>query len=343
MSLITSLGSMRCPHYSLVPKEYEANLKFRRKVLRMAAEDLAKANELRKMCSEDLLFYVNVFCWTYDPRETVSPILPFITYPFQDTGMLNMADCVIQGEDFTAPKSRCMGASWMGLTVFEWFWHFRNDLSFLLVSRNEKYVDESGNQKSLFWKIDFLHKYQPRWLLPHGRWLLDKDPNRKLLSLGNAENGSVISGESTTGDAGRGDRRTAMFIDEHAAFELNDGYRVLRATRDTANCRGFNSTPQGANNAFYDVCHKTAARKIRMHWSEHPVYNKGLYQGDGEGNVEFLDDWKGEVKVLTKGGGIEETKIVQFPDNYPFIKDGKPNRLRSPGYDNQCARCVSEM
>ena len=334
---------MRCPHYSLVPKEYEANLKFRRKVLRMAAEDLAKANELRKMCSEDLLFYVNVFCWTYDPRETVSPILPFITYPFQDTGMLNMADCVIQGEDFTAPKSRCMGASWMGLTVFEWFWHFRNDLSFLLVSRNEKYVDESGNPKSLFWKIDFLHKYQPRWLLPHGRWLLDKDPNRKLLSLGKAENGSVISGESTTGDAGRGDRRTAMFIDEHAAFELNDGYRVLRATRDTANCRGFNSTPQGANNAFYDVCHKTAARKIRMHWSEHPVYNKGLYQGDGEGNVEFLDDWKGEVKVLTKGGGIEETKIVQFPDNYPFIKDGKPNRLRSPWYDNQCARCVSEM
>ncbi len=69
-------------------------------------------------------------------------------------------------------------------------------------------------------------------------------PEAMLEDEVNADNGSVIDGESTTGDAGRGDRRTAMFIDEYAAFDVTDGYRVLLASRDTTNCRGFNSTPE---------------------------------------------------------------------------------------------------
>jgi hypothetical protein len=321
-----------------VPKELSANLHFRKSVLQLGASDSSKAKELRRMCSEDLLFYINVFCWTYDPRQE-NPVLPFITYPFQDETMLNIADCVQVGEDFSVPKSRAMGASWMGLTVFEWFWHFRNSLSFLLISRNEKYVDDTQNPKSLFWKIDFLHKYQPKWLLPAGRELLNKDPNRKALHLGNSETDSVIDGESTTGDAGRGDRRTAMFIDEHAAFELNDGFRVLRATRDTTNCRGFNSTPQGAANAFFEVVHNSSARQLRLHWRFHPIYNKGLYSVT-DGEVELLDDFRGKFRVQRKGEG--KVREVMFPDEYPFIRTGRWS-LRSPWFDNQCARCVSEM
>jgi hypothetical protein len=322
----------------MVPKDLAANLYFRKKVLKLGASDPGKATDLRRMCSEDLLFYVNTFCWTYDPREE-NPVLPFNTYPFQDETMLNIADCIQLGEDFSIPKSRAMGASWMGLTVFEWFWHFRCNLSFLLISRNEKYVDESGNPKSLFWKIDFLHKYQPKWLLPSGREMLSKDPNRRLLHLENADTGSVIDGESTTGDAGRGDRRTAMFIDEHAAFDLNDGFKVLRATRDTANCRGFNSTPQGSGNAFYEVVHNTAARQLRLHWRFHPVYNRGLYAVK-DGEVELLDDFQGEVRVQRKGEGAAKT--VKFPEGYPFIRNGQW-KVRSPWFDNQCARCVSDM
>jgi hypothetical protein len=322
----------------MVPKDLTANLYFRRKVLKLGASNPGKAVELRRMCSEDLLFYVNTFCMTYDPREE-NPVLPFNTYPFQDETMLNIADCIQLGEDFSIPKSRAMGASWMGLTVFEWFWHFRCNLSFLLISRNEKYVDESGNPKSLFWKIDFLHKYQPKWLLPSGREMLSKDPNRRLLHLENADTGSVIDGESTTGDAGRGDRRTAMFIDEHAAFDLNDGFKVLRATRDTANCRGFNSTPQGSGNAFYEVVHNTAARQLRLHWRFHPVYNKGLYAVQ-DGEVNLLDDFRGKVRVQRKGEGAAKT--VKYPEEYPFIRNGQW-KVRSPWFDNQCARCVSDM
>ena len=328
-------------YYQMVPKDIRRNLAFRRECLVMGGRDKGAARGLKCMSSVDMLFYVNTFCWTYDPRNKsrgLPSVVPFITYPFQDRAMLAMQECVDVGRDFAVPKSRDMGASWMGLTVFEWFWHFRADLSFLLISRNEDYVDKSGNPKALFWKIDFLHQNQPKWLLPAGRELGSRDPNRRLLHLGNSENGSVIDGESTTGDAGRGDRRTAMFIDEHAAFDVGDGFKVLRASRDTTNCRGFNSTPQGANNAFYEVCHKTSAKMIRLHWSEHPVKALGLYKSDKDGNVQHFDDFRGVVKVREKGE--KESRGVEYPDNYPYKTDG---RLRSPWYDDQCARCTSEM
>jgi hypothetical protein len=120
---------------------------------------------------------------------------------------------------------------------------------------------------------------------------------------------------------------------------LNDGFRVLRATRDTTKCRGFNSTPQGSNNGFYEIVHKTAARVIRLHWSEHPEKSRGLYTTDERtGSVRLLDDFRGLVELRRKEGG---TQAVQFPEAYPFELDKDNLKLRSPWYDNECARCVS--
>lgn len=327
------------PHLHLVPKELEANLLFRRELLEDASRLEETAAQLRTMCAQDLLFYVNAFCWTYDPRTEVK-VTPFLTYAFQDKAMLALVEAVERGHDVAMPKSRDMGASWMCLTVFEWLWHFRRNMSFLLVSRNEDYVDKRGNPKALMWKVDFLHKHQPRWLLPRDRWLLDKDPNRKNLSLVNAETESVIDGESTTGDAGRGDRRSAMLIDEHAAFEIKDSFSVLNATRDTTKCRVFNSTPQGVGNGFYEVVHKTAARQIRLHWSEHPEKRRGLYTTNTKtGEPELLDDFRGRVTVRKRGES--EGREVLFPDEYPFELNQEQPKIRSPWYDEQYGRCAS--
>jgi hypothetical protein len=329
------------PHYNLVPKDFRANLKFRREMLHIAGTDDNAAAQIKTICNEDFFFYINTFGWTYSPKDRRTkkkddnPVTPFITYDFQDEAMAELIECVLAGEDATLPKSRDMGASWMCLSVFEWFWHFRENLSFLLISRNEDYVDKRGNPKSLFWKIDFLHRWQPRWLLPTGRWLGDDDPERRLLHLGNVDTGSVIDGESTTGDAGRGDRRTAMLVDEHAAFDLASSFKVLSASRDTTDCRIFNSTPQGAGNGFYEVVHNTAARQLRLHWSSHPLKNRGLYVATGD-KVDLRDDYHGMVTYREKGD--KAGRLVRFPEEYPFIRDGK---LRSPWYDLQCMRCVS--
>jgi len=334
-----TLGAFGTSHYDeYVPREHWANVEYRREVLQLAGSDKLAAEQMLAMCSEDPLFYINTFCYTYSPKDSISgyPITPFVTYDFQNEAIMELLSCINNGQDAAVPKSRDMGASWMGLAAIEWCWHFRDYLSFLMVSRKEDLVDKKGFPGALFWKIDFTHRYQPKWLLPEGRWLGDKDPNRKLLHLENASNGSVIDGESTTGNVGVGDRRTALFVDEFAAFPTDDGYAVLRGTRDVSNCRLFNSTPRGQN-AFYEVCTKTAAHIVRMHWSKHPLKNLGLYQRDVDtGIVKHLDGFRGMVDVLDKGDS--KLKRVMYPDDYPFAKDGK---LRSPWYDKQCSRGVS--
>ena len=326
-------------YYDIVPKEYNENLRFRAALLKMAAFDRGLQIELKKACEEDILFYFNAFCWTYDPRHKldgeVSSVIPFITYDFQDECILNLVDCINRGVDVGVVKSRDMGASWILLTVFEHFWHFKSMLSFLLISRKENYVDEKGNPKSLFWKIDFLHQHQPKWLLPRGRWLGWNDPMRRLMHIENAENGSVIDGESTTGNTAVGDRRTAIGIDEFSSVDLNQGFQILSATRDVTRCRIFNSTPKGAGNAYFKVIHEMAVKIIRMWWPRNPEKNKGLYTSEN-GKLQLMDNWKGTV--ITREKGDMEGREVRFPEQYPFILDGK---TRSPWYDNEYNRCAS--
>jgi len=333
-------------HYSLVPKDFAANLRFRRSLLLEGATDPLAAGQLWAMCAEDPLFYVNTFCWTQDPRQLPSQ-LPFITYDFQDELFDDLFDAIAHPErkqDLGIEKTRCMGASWCLLTAIEQAWHFSPyALSFGCCSRGEAYVDKRGEPKSLFWKLDYLHDNQPRWLLPPGRDLGWADPNRKLLSFRNAATGSTISGEATTGDFFRGGRLTFLLLDEYATVEVADGYRGLRATRDVTNCRAFNSTPKGTGTAFYDVIHNSAAKRVTLHWREHPVYRRGLYTSRQVGKEYVLDlldrEFTGQVDVLRKDSEDREIQRLEFPAEYPFILDGK---LRSPWYDSECARCVNE-
>jgi len=239
------------------------------------------------MCANDPVAFFDGFAFTYDPRRDPSTI-PFILYPFQERAV-RMIDDSIGSHDLCISKSRDMGASWCLLGVFLWRWLFRPGQSFLLVSRNEDYVDKTGNPKSLFWKLDFLIRYLPSWMMPRFE--------RARLRLTNLDNMSMIDGESTTGDVARGDRRTAIALDEFAAFDVDSGYRAMASTRDATRSRIFNSTPSGTSNAFAEVASSSTIAQLRMHWSDHPGKSQGMYTLDG--------------------------------------------KVRSPWYDNECARCLS--
>lgn len=319
-----------------VEKDLGRNARQRRALLWDGAHVPGAAREIREACAKDVLFYVNYFCWTFDPRRAES-VVPFVTYDFQDEAILAIQESIVGGRDVCVGKSRDMGASWLNILVPEHMWHFSRDMrNFLMVSRNESYVDDSGNPKSLFWKIDFLHRHQPKWLLPSA-------VTRRSMHIGNEDTGSVIDGESTTGEVGRGDRRTAILLDEFAAFDVKSGYNALTATQSTTNCRIFNSTPKGCGNAFHDVYKKSSARIIEMHWSRHPEKSRGLYRSErdeatGLFSLKLLSGWKGVVEVCERGE--REVRRVAFPEDYPFVLDGK---LRSPWYDRECSRAVNPV
>lgn len=272
--------STRTPHYAMVPKTVEANLAFRERVVRLGSQSKAHARTLSLMCKQDPLFWLNVFSWTYDPRKEPGAI-PFITYEYQDEAVIDLLDA-IGNHDILIEKSRDMGASWLNICAITWLWHFHKRQSFLMVSRNEDYVDKPGNPKALFWKVDFLIDNEPGWLRPN--------LERTRLHLLNTDTQSVIDGESTTGDVARGDRRTAILMDEYSAFAVDDGYKALASTGDVTRCRIFNFTPQGTGNAAFDMA-QSDIKKLRMHWTRHPDKAKGLwYDAEGRPRSPWYDD-----------------------------------------------------
>lgn len=298
---------------NLVPKEHYANLEFRRQVLEMCRGRPDHQADVFRICSRDILFYLNVFGWTLNPRLK-PPLRPFITYEYQDRAILKIQENLGK-KDIAVPKSRDMGASWVCLLSLEHAWHFDEMLQFLLTSEKEELVDGSS-EKALFKKLDFWWKHLPAWLLPA--------MHRKKMHAGNRDTASAFDGEATVEHMGTGDRRTAILLDE--ASKMRYAHTIRTATRDVSDCRMFNSTPngrQGVGQAFYEQAKNPNGVRIFMHWSEHPEKRKGLYRLSADGERTPLDaetyDWKEDY----------DFEQLTFPPN---------RKPRSIWYDEQCER-----
>src|SRR5690349_22866331 len=63
--------------------DWTENLRYRMMV-KQNAEGNTQYQEMQKIfCKSSILYFCNVFCWTYDPRLD-NPHIPFVTFPFQD-------------------------------------------------------------------------------------------------------------------------------------------------------------------------------------------------------------------------------------------------------------------
>lgn len=275
------------------PRKPLANVQAR---LRLIAEpSKGKQQFWRHACSQGpdgLLLWLTSACWTFDPRARVKH-RPFIPWPVQATAARQLWAAIAEGHDILIEKSRDMGATWLILATLVWFWQFEADTPLTVLSRKEDLVDRKGDPDTLFWKLEYLVEHQPDWLRPARE--------RQHMLLLNTDNQSVISGESTNQNVGRGGRRKAMFLDEFAA--VDDGGAVLSATADNSPCRIFASTPQGSGsidasgtmrgNAFaaQRFCGKTPV--ITLPWWEHPEKGSGreLVLDEPSGKQRWTSPW----------------------------------------------------
>lgn len=310
-----------------VPKDYDKNLAARQRINTAARTNPALQRRIREICKDDILFYINLFVWQFNPKKKGnSAVAPFITWDFQDEFFLDRPDttgekgflwCYENDKSMVCQKSRDMGLSWSFLIGEDWLSLFHDHVQSLNISKSEKAVD-AANPDSLFWKLRYMHGLLADWL---------KGPIvEQKLHFRYERSGSYINGDSSTGDAGVGGRASVVFIDEFSV--IKEASEVRQRTAGTSDCRFFNGTHRGVGTEFERLCDRTLNPEIvlrTIHWTQHPWKKKGLYQYDPE----------------HPGVPIILDKTYEFPPDFPFVLDGSPTGgprpgVRSPWYDQMC-------
>ncbi len=218
------------------PKPIAGNLDFRMNLIQQCQHDEALANDVWHSCKRDIIFWIDNFCWTKDPRKEPD-IMPWICYDaYQPETILAIKKAIREQHDLLIDKSRDMGVSWMVLYVFQHEWQFEDGADFRVGSRKEEFVDKLGDIDTLFEKVRFNILKQPKFLLPKG-FSLDDKKYSSYMKLINPVNGNAIIGESANEDFGSGGRRRALLMDEFSKWENKISKAAWTSTGDVTRCR----------------------------------------------------------------------------------------------------------
>lgn len=251
-------------------------------MLTRAQKDKAFQADCIARAAVDFEWWCDSFAWTYSPKDFPNrPVRPFIVRGYQGEELLYLHGAI--GKHHVLwEKSRDMGLTVQTLAYFEWRSTFMPNQSFLLTSRKEDLVDKTGDPGSLFAKMDFLRGKLPGWLRP-------KVDRLKMHCL-YLHSGSVCDGEATSGDMGRGDRRTAILADEFATND--DGDQASASMQHATNTVIYISTHQGSHTTFNHLAVKFRALGYtrRIHWTAHPDKARGLYYHEGKPRSPWYDE-----------------------------------------------------
>ncbi len=216
-------------------KEYSTDPKINKEIADAMAE--AEINPVA---------FINNFLYTFDPKREPYK-LRFVLFDFQEELVWLIVDAIKNGYDLFIEKCREMGATYVVLAVYFWFWRYVPGSNFLLGSRKESAVDNRGasvegetsnKEESLFGKLAyFIDNIFPP-MLPEG---FSKNNHFTYMNLKNPENGNIISGESSNPNFSRGGRFKSILPDEFAFWENDTA--AWGAMADTTNCRIVLTTP----------------------------------------------------------------------------------------------------
>lgn len=302
---------IECGRYSgRVPRGYDENLRFRKKILNLADERTSYREALLHACRVDPLFFIDCFGWQVNPAKFGREVGPFILYPFQSAAIARIVRNIINHRSTAVEKSRYQGGTWMNLFLDDWFALFHENKNYILISHKKEAVDNGSDPNSLFWKLDFIHRHLPDWMLRGARHVSEGN----MIYPGTSSYGQ---GYATTKTAGLGGRATVVTSDEHG--EQRDG-KKLRARTANIGPRVFVSAHYSNASDFLDICQNPDYDKVQLHWTENPQCNRGLYHFDHATN------------------GIVRHDAYAFPADYEFVRDGTPTGgprpgWRSPWYD----------
>lgn len=245
----------------------------RAKLFKKAVEDESELLKIKEKCTKDIFYWLENFCFTYDPRPGALKDIPFIPYEFQRELIIKVINSIENSKDILVEKSRDMGVTWCILYVYQWFWQFFKGFHFHLGSKKQDNVDVIGDPSTLFGKLRYNIQLQPEWLLPEG-FALNK--NSFSLKIINPKTGNLITGESSNPEFSRSGRYSSILFDEFAFWQYD--HEAWSAAGDSTNSRIAISTPFGKNNKFADLRFNSPIEIFTVHWKQHPFKSDKWYK-----------------------------------------------------------------
>jgi hypothetical protein len=321
--------------YRQVPKTLQENLEYRLELRKRSLDDLHFRRAMWAACKHDVLFWMNAWCWLYEPRPqivdgTMLPTqIPFITWPHQDGPILTMREN-LGWKDIGLEKSRGQGASWIGVLLALHDWLFLPGAKVSIVSSTEKKADDPEDPDSLFWKIDWELKRLPKWM--SGARDADWKRNIQNHTLTNLRNDSRITAYACTADIARGGRARWFLMDELASWGQPQDEAAMRSTQHVTKSRLLVSTPEGTEGAYARAMHEPSNMiRLILDWKDNPWQNQGLYR-HVKGRPTAIDPVN---NPLPPNYEEESRELHSQLRARGFKLDGE---TRSPWYDQECAR-----
>lgn len=231
-------------------------------LLEEAREDTELQAILLEKCREDILFWFNAFCVTFNPRQKPYTF-PFVLYPFQKQIVREIRHCIDTGEPLLFKKSRDMGATWLILLAFQWYWLFEEGSDFYCTSKTQNDVDLKGSKSTLFEKLRFNLSYLPNWMAP----TLGKNHDAFCRMI-NPKNGNSITGGAAVVDLGRSQRYKAALLDEFA--RLPYGEASYDSISQSTDCIIMAYTPYGKSNKAYKLFKSPDIVRVPLTYEDAP-------------------------------------------------------------------------
>ncbi len=285
--------------------------------LSQAATPEARLVEMDR-CQKDMIYWVNAYCRTYDPREKPAD-LPFKLFPKQATLLRWIEERENHRQSGLIEKSRDAGVTWLCCAFALHRWLFRPGYLVGFGSRKLELVDRIGDISCIFEKLRFILDRLPDWMRPEGFDRLRHDNYAKLI---NPANGSSIIGEGGA-NIGRGGRASIVFLDE-AAY-LDNPESVDRALAATTDVRIDVSTPNGSGNPFATKRFSGTLPVFTLSWRDDPRKTEAWAQA----RQAILDPivWQQEYEIsysAAQQGTLIPSEWVRAAVDFPLEPVGEP-------------------
>lgn len=275
---------------AIIPRTVVENISWRIEFHKMLAKDKSLQKVFWKFMEQDLQLFFDCVAWTLDPRRPVGKQnYPFILRPQQIPVVHKINENIKIGRAVGINKTRDEGASEIVAKIFSVWCMLYENVSFILGSDKKEDVDESGDDYTLFSKVDNVFNNLPSWM----GFKYQSDGGcikRKDMLLRIEKTSSTIKGETTNENFSAGKRATAMVLDEFGRIRKSIADSIEGTVHAVTDCVIYSSTHWlGQNHPFNIALKKNTTDVIELLWYDNVEKNVGCYRSPAKGIVELLD------------------------------------------------------